>query len=53
MVLMKLGSRGPKESLGRMEINEGIQYLLHDLFQLPVWNRRNCLDVQNAEVLLC
>lgn len=50
---MKLGSRGLKESLGRVEIIEGIQCLLHSLFQLAVWNRHNCLDVQNAEVLLC
>lgn len=49
---MKLGSRGPKESLGGMEIMEGIQCLLHGIFQLAIWDRLNCL-IQNAEVLLC
>lgn len=50
---MKLGSRGLKESLGRVEIFEGIQCLLHGLFlSLLFGNRYNCLDVQNAEILL-
>lgn len=31
---MKLGSRGPKESLGGIEIMEGIQCLLRGIFSL-------------------
>lgn len=50
---MKLDSRGLKESLGRVEITEGMQCLLHGLFQLAVWSTHHCLDVHIAEVLLC
>lgn len=53
MVLMKLGSRGLKESLGRVEIIEGIQCLLCGLFPLALWSKCNCRDVQIAKVLLC
>lgn len=53
VVLMRLGSRELKESLGKVEIIGGIQCLLHSFFQLAVWSRHNSFDVQNAEVLLC